>query len=139
MGVSLTSPTTLTAPDVRTKLRHRLITIRGEVVERMARDRTDGGTLALLAGVSAATKAIETGEAPVDLIGGGRAVLADDGAAITPTRSRRFATNLLRPASPQRFSLGSPAMGGARGCLGHAHRCRPAKRPSRSVHARERR
>lgn len=71
MGVSLTSPTTLTAPDGRTKLRHRLITIRSELVERMARDRTEGGTLALLAGVRAATKAIETGEAPVDLIGGG--------------------------------------------------------------------
>ena len=55
------------AIDDRAVLRARLIAMRAELVEQMARDRIEGGTLALLARINVAIEAIEAaGEAPAD-------------------------------------------------------------------------
>ena len=67
--------------DNRVGLRACLIGMRAELVERMARAGIEGGTLTLLAGVSAAIEATEAvAEAPAAAFEGDRAVLADDGA-----------------------------------------------------------
>src|ERR1700676_2283232 len=68
MGISLTSPTTLTAAGGRAELRSRLVAVRGELVERLARDKIEAGTLALLAGINAAIEACEAAaEPPADI------------------------------------------------------------------------
>jgi hypothetical protein len=67
-------------------LRVRLIAMRAELVERLACDGIEGGTLALLAGINAAIEACDlAAERPADMVANGRAVLSDDGAAITLT------------------------------------------------------
>ena len=73
-------------PDNRAGLRARLLAMRAELVERLACDKIEGGTLALLAGINAAIEAYEAAaEEPADVVATGRAVLSDDGAAITLT------------------------------------------------------
>lgn len=72
--------------DIVAELRRRLVVMRAELVESMARDQIDAGTLALLAGVAAAIDATEAaGDAPASAITALRAVLADDDKAITLT------------------------------------------------------
>ncbi len=60
--------------------------MRAELIERMACDKIEAGTFALLAGINAAIEACEAAAGlPADTVETGRAVLADDGAAITLT------------------------------------------------------
>ena len=60
--------------------------MRGELIERMARDRINAGSLARLAGINASIEAIQpAADISAEKIEGGRAILADDGAAITLT------------------------------------------------------
>ena len=60
--------------------------MRGELIEPMARDRINAGSLARLAGINASIEAIQlAADISAEKIEGGRAILADDGAAITLT------------------------------------------------------
>ncbi|HVB16496.1 MAG TPA: hypothetical protein VNF04_08190 [Stellaceae bacterium] len=80
-----------------------MIAMRGDLVEQMARDGIEGGTLALLAGVNAAIEACEaTAETPVDMPATGRAILSDDGAAITLTLYRKAAAVAAVTLAPRR-------------------------------------
>jgi hypothetical protein len=66
------------------KLHGRLTTMRAELVERLARDGIEGGTLTLLPGVNAAIEACGAATADHhDLARADRVILADDGSTIT--------------------------------------------------------
>ncbi len=104
--------------DNRSELRARLVAMRAKLVERLACDKIEGGTLALLAGINAAIEAcLAAVKPPADMLETGRAVLADDGAAITltlysgakavatitldPVRAVRLAAKLIALALPK--------------------------------------
>lgn len=60
-----------TPTDSRAALCSRLIAIRAELIERMARESIDASTLALLAGSNATIDACEAAEVPADVIEAG--------------------------------------------------------------------
>lgn len=64
--------------------------MRGQLVRMLTRDRVKGGTLAVVANIGTTIAAYEAatraqGQVPANAMPDGRAVLADDGAAITLT------------------------------------------------------
>jgi hypothetical protein len=68
-------------------LRPYLIAMRGGLVNWLVRDGIEDSTLSLLANVGTAIEVCLAAEPPADMVATGRAVLSDDGAAITLTRN----------------------------------------------------
>jgi hypothetical protein len=71
--------------DDPTGLRPYLMAMRGGLVNWLVRDGIEDGTLSLLANVGTAIEVYLAAEPPPDMVATGRAVLSDDGAAITLT------------------------------------------------------
>jgi hypothetical protein len=70
--------------DPRGALRSRLVKLEGELIEKLAREETDGGFLVMLGRVGAALDALD--RMPVEAEPAGRAVVSDDGTRIRLTR-----------------------------------------------------
>lgn len=96
------------------ELRHRLLAMRAELVEQMTRDRIEGGSLTLLAGINAAIEACEAAAEAPDTVPAGRAVVSDDGEAIRLTLySEAVAVSAVTLAPRRTVALASDLLSAA--------------------------